>query len=82
MVPHGTTSLKQEAGCSVKDVMTPEPLCIRGMTSLEAAARMLLERKVRHLASLAGVYCGQFPPSLVAPLNLISFRHPRVPTVN
>ncbi|KAK9863034.1 hypothetical protein WJX84_006961 [Apatococcus fuscideae] len=39
----------KNAGRVVADVMTPEPLVVRPQTNVEAAARILLERKVRRL---------------------------------
>ncbi|KAK9827521.1 hypothetical protein WJX74_007797 [Apatococcus lobatus] len=39
----------KNAGRVVSDVMTPEPLVVRPNTNVEAAARILLERKVRRL---------------------------------
>ena len=53
-VPHGADlTLVCSNGlslcCRVSDVMTPEPLVVRPNTNVEAAARILLERKVRRL---------------------------------
>ncbi|KAK9807863.1 hypothetical protein WJX72_011576 [[Myrmecia] bisecta] len=39
----------KNAGKLVSDVMTPDPLVVRPHTNVEAAARILLERKVRRL---------------------------------
>ena len=35
--------------CRVSDVMTPDPLVVRPETNIEAAARILLQKKVRRL---------------------------------
>ena len=36
-------------GGRVSDVMTPDPMVVRGNTDLEAAARLLLERRIRRM---------------------------------
>ena len=35
--------------CRVADVMTADPMVVRGNTDLEAAARLLLERRIRRM---------------------------------
>lgn len=40
--------------CRVEDVMTPDPLVVRPETNIEAAARILLNKKVRRLPVVDG----------------------------
>lgn len=53
------------ASCSVGDVMTPDPLVVRPETNIEAAARILLQRKVRRLPVVndSGKLVGMFSRS-------------------
>ena len=43
------TAYDMIAACRVSDVMTADPLVVRPETNIEAAARILLQKKVRRL---------------------------------
>lgn len=45
----GLLTVGASPGCRVADVMTSDPMVVRGNTDLEAAARLLLERRIRRM---------------------------------